>query len=713
MSTNYIVPVKIASNNGIYLFEKQICVTSDKKVTVHIFASARYILYINGEYVCEGPCRGHVGINYYDTAEALLRRGVNNICIKVLHIGDIGVFTTVYKTPIPLAVFEAVSDDETYITDESWTCKYLEGHEIIRQGQCSLAPFEAVTCGKTPVDVGVKKLYDPFNFTKDGHYYYFVGAAIPFLVKERPIPMIPLGEDILIREIKRGDGYIDYAAEKYSTAKLKFRIKKNSKVKITYSECYTFEDGKHLRDDTRGTLNGFSDTVVTADEDYLFEPFWFRTFRFIRIEGDFDAITEIEAKSCHYPFDIEASFECSNEVYNKIFDVSQHTLLCCSHEIIVDCPYYEQQQYEMDATIELAVISRMTEDRRLHKKCLMEFAMSQLPSGLLAANYPSEYIQIIPGYSLFWIMMLRDYLDDTKDTAFVSGLIGCVDRILSFFGDMVAKHGYIVRSKHWDFIDWVPEWDGGVPRIRYDEAFTVHNLYYAAALKDAAYICERMGRYGLASEYRERYRNISDTINALCFNSKTGTYKDGSVTEKYSAHNIVWAILSGVACDDKIDGLISHLFDKDISRCTFAMNYYLFRALEKCGRYDLAFPFFDQWKKMLDDHCTTWCENPDSPRSECHAWSCAPYYEFLTNILGVKIGFENEIIICPQIADLSFARGTVATRFGVVSVDWSIENEVFRVTVCGAQGVNKKIILPNGKTHEHKDEKITLESIIK
>ena len=174
-------------------------------------------------------------------------------------------------------------------------------------------------------------------------------------------------------------------------------------------------------------------------------------------------------------------------------------------------------------------------------------------------------------------------------------------------------------------------------------------------------------------------------------------YRDGSETRTFSMHNIIWAVLSGVIPDEKRDALISHIFDEDISKSSFSFNFYLFRALEESGHYDKAFDVLAQWQTMLDNHCTTWCENPDNPRSECHAWSCAPYYEFSNNILGVKAADHNEIIISPCPGKLTYAKGSVPTRHGNLNVSWTYENGDFNIEVSGADGVCKKVFAPDGK----------------
>jgi len=700
----YITPDRAPTPNGCYLFEKKAEIKKEGLAEINIFAASRYILYVNGEYVCEGPCRSNERLRYYDSIRTFLKRGTNHIAVKVMHVTDF--FTSVHKTPLPQLVFEAKAGDEIISSDGSWSIKYLNAYTYKTYFMTTVPPYEWVdrNAGITElkcVETGECIFEEKGSFNR-------VGASSVYVLEKRPIPMIYPGKEFEIKPIKQGEGFAEYDAGEYMTAKLKFDILKNSDVKIIYSECYEFENGKRRRDDTSGELKGYYDVIKTADEDFLFEPFWFRAFRFIRIEGNVSAVRHVKAARINYPFDIEGSFKCSDESFNKMHEVSINSVRCCAHEIIVDCPYYEQQQYEMDSLVQLAIISRMTSDRRLHRKCIEEFALSQFTNGLLTSIAPSTVIQIIPGFSFMWIMMLHDYLENTADTDYVASYVGNMDRILTYFDKIVSEKGFISKSIYWDFTDWVPEWNYGDVPLKDGEVHTIYNLYYAKALSDGVDICRRLGRLGLAGEYSARHKKLSDTLNRLCFDNERGLYTDGSETKTYSMHTIVWAILSDVAPIEMQKTLVEHICDEGISKCTFAMNFFTFRALEKCGRQEKAFEFFDGWKKMLDLGCTTWCENPDSPRSECHGWSSAPLYEFSSNILGVRIHFEDEIIIEPHTAHLTHAGGTVPTRFGTVSVSWKNENGKFDISICSPDNVKKKLILPNGKKYEFTCNKYTV-----
>ena len=67
---------------------------------------------------------------------------------------------------------------------------------------------------------------------------------------------------------------------------------------------------------------------------------------------------------------------------------------------------------------------------------------------------------------------------------------------------------------------------------------------------------------------------------------------------------------------------------------------------------------------------TTWAENPEPTRSDCHAWSASPNYEFLATVLGVTPtapGFS-EVRIAPHPGPLTCVSGVVPHPRGEIRV---------------------------------------------
>lgn len=72
----------------------------------------------------------------------------------------------------------------------------------------------------------------------------------------------------------------------------------------------------------------------------------------------------------------------------------------------------------------------------------------------------------------------------------------------------------------------------------------------------------------------------------------------------------------------------------------------------------------------MELHVTTWPEDTLAQRSDCHAWSAVPLYEFTAAVLGVqpaRPGFE-EIRICPGSPELGDIAATIPTPKGPVTV---------------------------------------------
>ena len=65
--TKFITVSENETKTGIYDFYKEVNVSEKGQFKINLFASERYILYINDKYICEGPCRGKQEVRYFDT----------------------------------------------------------------------------------------------------------------------------------------------------------------------------------------------------------------------------------------------------------------------------------------------------------------------------------------------------------------------------------------------------------------------------------------------------------------------------------------------------------------------------------------------------------------------------------------------------------------------------------------------------------------------
>ena len=74
------------------------------------------------------------------------------------------------------------------------------------------------------------------------------------------------------------------------------------------------------------------------------------------------------------------------------------------------------------------------------KKALKMFALSRDHTGLLQSRYPSAEKQYIPGFSLFWIGMLHDYMMWRGDVELLTQMTPAMLSILEYFNSQMDKN---------------------------------------------------------------------------------------------------------------------------------------------------------------------------------------------------------------------------------------------------------------------------------
>ena len=710
-----------------YYFTKNFNAPQGASFKVRVCGDSRYALYLNGHLVSEGPCQGSSYQTYFETEDLTpyLKEGENTLFAKVLYVTE-GYFISVFRKSRPAFWLDGelrTACESTAIgTDASWTCEREDACAFSNMPgiHISIPPFEQWSGASAKTPVPVIQAYEP---QIERGCYNLYGLNETYIMSPRPVPAMQTEDYLPLQKVRAGEGFVEYDAVNYTTAKIRlgFKAKKGTKVRLVWSECYSVADAQGNRykakrdayDDPTAELQGGFDTLTATGEEQIFVPFWYRSFRFVRVEfedPDF-ALTAFDYAFYHYPLDKAGDFSCSDPRYNEMWKISRNTVLCCMHEMYVDCPYYEQQQYDMDSALEMLFTLRMSADDRMPFKSITDFAHSQMADGMLQANYPSVMTQIIPDFTFFWVLMLRDYLRycgyGADALARVRSMTGTVDRALEGFEKYMTEQGLIGVTPYWHFVDWVPGWHVGVPNGGFTEPLTVTSLMFAAALQAAAEICQAVGRPGLAADYRARAAQMIDNVQTHCYDEAVGLYRNTPTVAEYSQHTTLWAILSGAVSGEEAGALLDRTFNAQVpvSVCSFSMGHYMFRALECGNRYDqYAKRQLQGWETMLDLHCTTWCENPDSPRSECHGWSSAPIYEFSAMVLGVcptEDGYKS-VRIQPRVHayDLTWAKGTIPTPHGVITVAWEKNNGklTLEVTLPVHSTLACEVVLPDGTT---------------
>lgn len=740
------------------LFRKKIVLQNEpEKAKLEISADSRYKLFINEAFVEAGPAKGDSEIWYKDSVDIkkYLKKGINIAAVVVLRFpyGSYNGNQSIMTTMIPgLYVNGEITDSAGQVLqitgDDSWKCKIDLSREIIPEAE-GFAPLHIYEEVHPDADTyGWMQAGFPADFWASAVPYKrgqiretvspgnLAARAIPFMRRKKGRFKEVIKVDGLGREAGvwttfiRGEGaivippYSQVSVELHAGEEmtayyyLYLRKGRDAKITILQSESYVkneiSKDGMPKKEDrldyVNGHLEGFQDIYYPSgneNEQEVYSPFWFRTFRFIKltIQTGEDALIleDIEFEETGYPLDIKTSVTTSDSSLEAIWDISRRTLQRCMHETYVDCPFYEQLQYAMDSRAQILFTYQAAADDRLARQCMDDFRRSQRYDGLLYSAYPNMKPNVIPTFSIFYILMLHDHMMYFGDKELIQNHMPAVDGILRFFEKHIGPNGLVCKTgdrhgegKFWSFIDWVPTWKGGgVPNAIVKGSITIESLYYILGLIRASELAEYIGKKEQAENYLISADSVRYAVRKHCI-GENGMIQDGPGIDEYSQHCQVIGILTDtLLIEDGRNALLKTLDHKeDYAQCTVSNTLYLFEALAKTGLYERTDECWDIWRKMLDNHMTTCAEAEAYARSDCHAWGAIALYEMPAVILGVKPAAPGyaKVKICPTPGYLTYAKGEVITPKGRIFVEWEKENGKIIVNYSVPEGMAADVI---------------------
>lgn len=736
---------------GVYIFRKKLDLKKQpKSFIINISADNRYRLFVNEQSVCWGPARGDIAHWYFETIDIapFLNNGKNIIAIEVWNFGPYkpGAQTTL-KTGV---IIQGNSKKEEILnTDNTWKVKQNKAYKP------SLDYTQDVGCNDNVNGAlypwGWQKLdYDDKNWKNTVSIArgqpYGTGTGYDWVLLPRDIPLM---EESLLRmnSIRRSKN-IDVPAD-FLKGKSKLLIPENNivsflidqeylttaypelivsggkgcEIKITYSEAlFDSNAQKGNRNEVEGKLiKGFVDRFYPdGGEDRIFRPLWFRTYRFIKLDietkEDQLIINDFYGKFVAYPFKENAYFESNDPSLKQIWDVGWRTARLCAQETYYDCPYYEQLQYVGDTRIQALISLYVDGDTRLMKKAINMFNWSRSYEGITTSRYPAHVPQYIPPFSLYWINMIHDYWMYRDEPDFVKECIPGIKTVLEWFSNKVdVKTGMLGPLPHWNFVDWPIEWPwntnkplGGVPPGGISGGSAIISLQFAYTLKDAIELLTEFNENALAAKYQSLYNTLCESVWKNCWNKEKKLLADDLNFTSYSQHANIMGILSDVVPHALQSDLFQRINqDSLLIQATFYYRFYLTRALNKVQLSDQYLTMLGPWYDMLNIGLTTFAENPEPTRSDCHAWSSSPVYDFLATVSGItpsSPGFKT-VTIQPSVGHLKFISSSVPHPKGKIVVNLKRTDKGIKGYVILPDGLsgtfiwkNKKIQISSGKT---------------
>lgn len=417
-----------------------------------------------------------------------------------------------------------------------------------------------------------------------------------------------------------------------------------------------------------------------------------------------------------YPYTERGSFQSSDALLNKAWEISGRTVRLCSEDTFTDCPAFEQTFWVGDARNESLFSYTAFGDYRIARRCLLLAAESLYRSPIVESQVPSSWEALLPAWSLFWTIACEEYYHYSGDMEFLNEIYGAVRlQNENIYEEFINKDG-LFEINAWNMLDWagMDTPNSGV--------ITHQNMWLVEALKRSAKMAETLNIKEDAELFTRLAKKLKAAINKHLWSEKKQAYydsihADGKPSRVVSEQTQTVACLCEIAPPEKKETLEKYLVKSPKGWVKTGSPFMMAFTLEALGSIGNASQILKLirkwWGMMLDEGSTTCWEtfNHDSDgwptRSRCHAWSAAPSYALPTWILGVKPiepGFKT-FEVSPNLCDLDFARGTVPTPHGDIEVDVQRGKDSLVLSVRVPEGTSAKI---RGKTHNSNVNKLEL-----
>jgi len=530
---------------------------------------------------------------------------------------------------------------------------------------------------------GIESSADFFQWNADTGMYNWPGyfGAAPYMAAYRLEP---------VATTRRADGVLLDFGREFSGRVVLMAGRKDVSAKVLYGESlgelekasYVGDVALHAtaRSEARGPKSGLRYALVSFDGDA--------------------ADVKVCAEGIYYPASQVGSFESSDARLNKIWESAVYTAHLSMQDSILDGIKRDRGRWIGDDEVIHRVVGDVYGDARLVKTGLDDAI------GLAPVTEP---VNGLPGYSAWWVVSEAEYVRRWGDVAqFKSVQARMLELLARMDSDLDARGVYAAASGGKPFVDWSKDFSGDSAEARR----AVH-FEYTLAFRDAAWLLRLGGDRVNAAKWDKR----ADAMNVAAH--KYLADDAGGYGDRWQTNAI--AVLAGAVTTDARRAAVWRVLGRTVAGrkpgdvITPYYGSYLLSAMAQLGHRSEAMEWMKgYWGSMLDAGATSYWEAWDpswagtDPHSKleaddkvgynaslAHGWSSGPAAWLTEEVLGVKAlepGFRR-VQIRPELAGLKWAKGTVATPQGPISVtagerEWSVTLP---------SGVVAEVVLPKGR----------------
>lgn len=655
-------------------FRGQVTLNQSCDVTIRFLGAAWFNLWLDGEFLTEGPARFPPDHPEYDETTVHLAEGVHTLAAQVHHIG---VTTRMLQDFPSFWACEAFSNGEALPVQ--WRCVRLPGYSPeVRRINPQLGWIEWCDTRQLPVNWQAND-FDDSAWSEPVRRDPGIGEPQPlsidsvrsFTHEVEPIDGGPLAEvfgyerdDIpmrfFLRDLKCDRLPPQGIWRRYDLGRVRLMrprfvldLPAGALVEFAYSETLSHGRVSPVIPLSAGPSCNLDHSIARGGVQEFF-PLTPKGGRYVELHilGDASQIRFIKQQCVErgYHDDPIGSFTCGDALLERIWQTGIDTYRGCMEDALIDTPTRERGQWTGDVvTVGMDIAAAGYSDLRVCRRALVQSAYSAREDGLIAGLCPGGNAYL-SSYSAQWTDACLHYYELTGDRDLLVEMLPYAERNLLSFEPYLTDDG-LKDGLGWTFIDWgYKRPEGPVDRA--------YNLHFLNALRSTIRWCQIVDREDRIPHYEALEKRVAEPLSRW-FETQLETGETGWKTIGY--HCAVLGLKEGFFHEERerqcVDYIKAHILDcfpnepyaprnsdpalQETRLITPYFAQYAFPLLIERGGMDFVLGQFRTcWGWALEDDRTTWIEVFDTRWSHCHQWAGCPTWQLSRYGLGLHPRYD-------------------------------------------------------------------------
>jgi alpha-L-rhamnosidase len=460
-------------------------------------------------------------------------------------------------------------------------------------------------------------------------------------------------------------------------------------------------------------------------------------FRYVGVKGVDPKDIELEAFVLHSDFEEIGSFECSNELINKLNSNIRWGGKSNFVDIPTDCPQRDERQgWTGDIAVFASTACYNFDMSRFLDKWLVDVKSEQGFGGGIPMVVPRAGDNWPPLANSCWgdsciLVPWAEYLA-RGDIQFLSRQYDTMKKFLKAAKRWSAFLSFTPNSRYiWRFPFHFGDWcaPGETTKQWLKKGKWVGTAYFANSCAIVAQIAELLGK----KEDAEYYRNLRDKI--IKAYRKVFTDGKGTLKNEFQTAYVLPLHFNMVEGDERkvmtknLDRLIKEAGNHLTTG--FTGTPYLLFALSDNGYTDVAYDLllqdtcpswlyevkaggttiWERWDALRPDGTVNLGEVKEGKSEEESSGGMVSFNHYANGAVGDWLykriagieptsGGYKTFKIEPIIGgELTWAKGSVRTPYGLVLSEWNLENKKFSICIEVPVSTSCTLVLPNGEKH--------------